>query len=600
MGNLNYIYSRRLLYNQDRIKVMKIDVKGVRSLSKEKQGAKLVGATILTGANSSGKSSYVLGLTILSKFLQSRSSLLGRELMHKLIDTKDLGPYFNTSNISNGKSIKIAIEINRPIGLKLNLEFDALGESSYYLSKLELVLGELVLSDRSSCVFEKDADLYSYTIPIWNSFKMLASAEENLTFNSDEAASVKSKPTLQGWLTNVCKLNRASYSSELFTNEMYLKALREYLVKMVESEVYSDKIISAISGYLKLFNGRNTPSYIQELYTCQDFGMLEGSASSDRENLLNCLRSMLATLADNQVIVEHLINFEKCEMVTKSLGFADSGNSFDYKQAVISPDSPLVLVTEFLSEYWDTVIEYCLQSTKLSVFDKLSIQQKTFFTAEDKGIFKSLGNFEKFLAENKAVKELYMKKLFKSLIGLGNELKIESLLNGEIKTINIRKGKNSDLNISNLGTGHFYLVIMYLKLLETLQIQQRINWDEMKVFKEIGSDESKILVLVEPESFLHPNAQVQLANLISYFVSRGLRIIIETHSEHFIRALQLSVAHGKIAKEKLSIYYFENDLGTLIRPIRVDANGFLLDKFGEGFIDETPRLIQEFFKANRN
>ena len=579
---------------------MKIDVKGVRSLTVENQGAKLVGATILTGANSSGKSSYVLGLTILSKFLQGRSSLLGRELMHKLIDTKDLGPYFNTSNISNGKAIRIAIEINRPLGLRLNMEFDALGESSYYLSKLELVLGELVLSDRSSCVFENEVELYTYSLPVWNTLLMFASVREDLASSKKEINEKKAKPSFQGILSNICKLNRFSYTSNLYNSELYLSALKEYFIKMAESEVYAERIISAIHDYLKLFNSETRESYVEELYSSQNYMNLNGSMASDREFLLNTLQSMLATFADDEQIVEHLKSFEKCEIKTKSWSLPGKESNFDFKQASISPDSPLVLVSEFLSEYWDTVIEYSLQSAKLNIFDKLSIPQKTFFTAEDAGIFRSLGNFEKFLSEQKAVKEVYMKKLFKSLIGLGTELKIESFLNGEIKTINIKKGKTPDINISHLGTGHFYLVVMYLKLLETLKKQNRIDWDEMKVYEEISCDESKILVLVEPESFLHPNAQVQLANLISHFVSNGLRIIIETHSEHFIRALQLAVANGKISKEKLSIYYFENDLGTIIRPIRLDTKGFLLDKFGEGFIDETPRLIQEFFKANKN
>jgi predicted ATP-dependent endonuclease of OLD family len=463
-----------------------------------------------------------------------------------------------------------------------------------------LVLGELVLSDRSSCVFENEADLYSYSLPIWNTLKMFASLGEDFQSSEKAVNDKKSRPSFQGWLSNICKLNRFSYSSELYNSQLYLSALKEYLIKMAESEVYSERIISAILDYFKLFNNKTGESYIEKLYTSDDLGMLQGSSASDREVLLNTLRSMLATFADDELVVNHLKIFEKCEILTKSWGVANSERNFEFKEASISPDSPLVLVSEFLSEFWDTVIEYSLQSAKLSVFDKRSIQQKTFFTAEDAGVFKSLVNFEKFLSEQKAVKEVYMKKLFKSLIGLGTELKIESLLNGEIKTINIKKGKTPDINISHLGTGHFYLVVMYLKLLETLKKQKRINWDEIKVYEVIACDESNILVLVEPESFLHPNAQVQLANLISHFVSNGLRIIIETHSEHFIRALQLAVANGKISKEKLSIYYFENDLGTIIRPIRLDTKGFLLDKFGEGFIDETPRLIQEFFKANKN
>lgn len=67
-------------------------------------------------------------------------------------------------------------------------------------------------------------------------------------------------------------------------------------------------------------------------------------------------------------------------------------------------------------------------------------------------------------------------------------------------------------------------------------------------------------VLIEqPEIHLHPLAQRRMADLIIEAVSRGVRPIIETHSSTLLRALQTSIAKGKISNENVIMHWCSRD-----------------------------------------
>lgn len=87
------------------------------------------------------------------------------------------------------------------------------------------------------------------------------------------------------------------------------------------------------------------------------------------------------------------------------------------------------------------------------------------------------------------------------------------------------------------------------------------------------------LAVSQPEIHLHPSVQADLAD---YFVKaskkRGMRYIVETHSEYLINRMRLLVAKGVIAPGDLSVIYLSND-GTRSQAHRVT---FLPDGRVEG------------------
>ena len=66
----------------------------------------------------------------------------------------------------------------------------------------------------------------------------------------------------------------------------------------------------------------------------------------------------------------------------------------------------------------------------------------------------------------------------------------------------------------------------------------------------------------QPEIHLHPNAQSQLADVFIDVIKskeggkdRNIQLIIETHSEHFLRRLQRRIAEDAISMDSVSAYF---------------------------------------------
>ena len=81
----------------------------------------------------------------------------------------------------------------------------------------------------------------------------------------------------------------------------------------------------------------------------------------------------------------------------------------------------------------------------------------------------------------------------------------------------------------------------------------------------------------------------------------GVNFIIESHSEYFIRKLQLSVAHEKIENTDISLLYVNSKTRPayvpVISDIGLDNDGTLKNEFGPGFFDEGLRLSKELYKT---
>jgi predicted ATPase len=72
--------------------------------------------------------------------------------------------------------------------------------------------------------------------------------------------------------------------------------------------------------------------------------------------------------------------------------------------------------------------------------------------------------------------------------------------------------------------------------------------------------ENSIILLEQPEIHLHPAVQANLADvLIDLIKTRGLQIIMESHSEHFLNRLQRRIAEETISSDKVALYFCESD-----------------------------------------
>ncbi len=114
------------------------------------------------------------------------------------------------------------------------------------------------------------------------------------------------------------------------------------------------------------------------------------------------------------------------------------------------------------------------------------------------------------------------------------------------------------------------------------------------------TEASKLLIIEEPETNLHPKSQSLLADLFKdAYEKYNIHFIIETHSEYLIRKLQYLVGTDKIEHDRIGIYYFnspESKEKNLIRRIKINKDGTLDGEFGTGFFDEADNLALAIYR----
>lgn len=92
-----------------------------------------------------------------------------------------------------------------------------------------------------------------------------------------------------------------------------------------------------------------------------------------------------------------------------------------------------------------------------------------------------------------------------------------------------------------------------------------------------------LVVIEQPELHLHPQCVLKLAEVIADAVNRGVRIIMETHSELLLLGIQTMVAERNLDPAKVSLNWFslDKDGHTLIRQAEVEKDG----SFGDWPVD---------------
>ncbi|MEX1363435.1 MAG: DUF3696 domain-containing protein [Nannocystaceae bacterium] len=95
-----------------------------------------------------------------------------------------------------------------------------------------------------------------------------------------------------------------------------------------------------------------------------------------------------------------------------------------------------------------------------------------------------------------------------------------------------------------------------------------------------------VLVIENPEVHLHPRAQQDIGGLLCQAASAGIQVIVESHSDHVLNGIRLSVKNGAIAAKDVALHFFspQNGDGGPVSP-RIDEDG-RLDAWPSGFFDQ--------------
>ena len=163
-------------------------------------------------------------------------------------------------------------------------------------------------------------------------------------------------------------------------------------------------------------------------------------------------------------------------------------------------------------------------------------------------------------------------------LGLIESFKIKSLVDGKnIYEVHVKISKKSaEVLLTDVGFGVSQIIPVITQCYSV--------------------PEGSILLIEQPEIHLHPKIQAGLADVfIDAIKTRGIQIILESHSEHLLQRLQRRMAEydlneNGIDKEKINLYFCESkDGASEIKNLILDDYGnitnypknFFGDEFGE-------------------
>jgi len=115
----------------------------------------------------------------------------------------------------------------------------------------------------------------------------------------------------------------------------------------------------------------------------------------------------------------------------------------------------------------------------------------------------------------------------------------------------------------------------------------------------LAAQSAQLVYLEQPEIHLHPRAQVMLAEALAEAANRGVHVVVETHSDSLLLAIQSLVAEGKLSPQLVKLHWFErrrDDGVTEVTSADLDEAGAFGD-WPEDFADIELELQSRYLDA---
>ena len=109
----------------------------------------------------------------------------------------------------------------------------------------------------------------------------------------------------------------------------------------------------------------------------------------------------------------------------------------------------------------------------------------------------------------------------------------------------------------------------------------------------LAAPQGALLLLENPEAHLHSQGQSALGELIARCAQDGVQIIVETHSDHLLNGVRLSVKRGLIRNSDVAMHFFSRSLETgeaFVQSPAILENG-RLSNWPSGFFDQWDRDV---------
>ncbi len=109
-----------------------------------------------------------------------------------------------------------------------------------------------------------------------------------------------------------------------------------------------------------------------------------------------------------------------------------------------------------------------------------------------------------------------------------------------------------------------------------------------------------IFIIENPEAHLHPSGQSNIGKFLAKIAAAGVKVIIETHSEHVINGIRLAALEGKIPFEEIQINFFDRDSSNNIKISSIQLTEKSdLTEWPKGFFDQQEQDLANIFRLKR-
>lgn len=601
--------------------------------------------TILTGTNSSGKSSLFKGLILLQDNVQS----MFNDLDFFCSDVHKLGNFENAKN-KKSNSNEISFELIYDFNLKNPSQYDKVGievPNFIFWKKIKLEISFTPKSGNSQNGELKRFNFYSmdnnetelifgieftsHDFPVFYKINEQGEREDNEEAHSERVKSFINIEYFSKKLKQVKEDIESKSKNEKirFPESIYYSfALNGWGVTEEEFKKYDMSIIlpkKTIEKNLKIDLSDENYLYLQELiaYIIKDsfqrsfpfnYGEHSFGYNVEMKDIKDILGAHFSYLLDeneydNYRVYKPLKTFKPWEENE------DSTISNLGLKGILNEDFLNMFIARLVKPNIEQMIDYLLKSFKDTEFYYIEAvranTQRLYYN-------NSIKSFDNLLLEYKS------KGIQKENLDFINQWlkKLEICERIEIEDVESVASKmwvfsedGAKMNLADMGYGVTQILPLFLRILFEIDKMQKQNpfyhyFDEQDAKYDEHSLANyrtyKTFLIEEPETNLHPTLQAKLADFFFAVAQRfRVRFIIETHSEYLIRKLQVLTKRGDINTNDSVIYYFKNPqkLGKNepnVNKITIDGNGNLNGEFGKGFIDEADSLAWELFRTNKH
>ncbi|MEG6290607.1 AAA family ATPase [Enterobacter bugandensis] len=120
------------------------------------------------------------------------------------------------------------------------------------------------------------------------------------------------------------------------------------------------------------------------------------------------------------------------------------------------------------------------------------------------------------------------------------KIKCEKTGSSSTAILQFKMGSNAWVKASNMGFGASYALPIIIAGLTT--------------------PKDGLLIIENPEAHLHPAGQSAMGQFIAWLASKGVQIILETHSDHILNGVRIAIASkNSVKSEDTNIIFFDND-----------------------------------------